>query len=56
MIPAKSTHCAKVSHTLYASHQWNFTFSDNFYMRVPGDDPQSVNTNSILSNKIEVQQ
>lgn len=57
MIPAKSTHCAKgAKHGLYFKWrgQWNFTAVSNFYMRVPGDDPQSVVENSIGDNKIEV--
>lgn len=56
MIPAKSTHCAKdAKHGLYFKWrgQWNFTAVNNFYMRVPGDDPQSVVENSIGDNKIE---
>lgn len=56
-IPAKSTHFAKgAKHGLYFKWrgQWNFTALSNFYIRVPGNDPQSVVENSIGDNKIEV--
>lgn len=57
MIPAKSTHYAMgAKHGVYFKWrgQWNFTAVSNFYIRVPGDDPQSVVENSIGDNKIKV--
>ena len=56
-IQAESTHYAMgAKHGVYFKWrgQWNFTAASNFYVSVPGDDPQSVVENSIGDNKIEV--